>query len=248
MKENIGCSGYFYREWKGKFYPPTLSGSKWLEFYATHFNTIEINASFYKFPEAKSLRKWYNKTPNEFKFSIKAPQIITHYKKFIQAKDVINSFYTIAEKGLKEKLECILFQLPPDLAYSPQVLTNLVKSLDNNFKNVIEFRNSSWWNKEVYDALKEKNIIFCSISFPDLPDVFVETSDTAYIRFHGKEELYKSSYSSKEMKSWIEKINLSKLQNLYVYFNNTWNMASIENAFALKREISKLSTSFEVVK
>ena len=90
-KYYIGCSGYFYKEWQGKFYPEDLPASKWLQYYCEHFNTLEINASFYKFPEIKNLARWHNKTPMEFTFSIKAPQMITHYTKFTDVQ-LINKF------------------------------------------------------------------------------------------------------------------------------------------------------------
>ena len=102
MKQyHIGCSGYFYKEWSGRFYPRDLPTSKWLQYYCENFNTLEINASFYKFPDTHNLLRWHNKTPSEFSFSIKVPQMITLYTKFADLQ-LLNKFYDVVKKGLKK--------------------------------------------------------------------------------------------------------------------------------------------------
>jgi len=118
MKVQVGCSGYNYKEFKGHFYPEGLTQSKWLQYYCEHYNTVEINASFCQFPTIKSLKVWYDKTPENFRFSLKANNHITHYKKFNGTQTLIKEFYDVAQGGLKDKLDCILFQLPPSLKYS----------------------------------------------------------------------------------------------------------------------------------
>src|SRR6188508_3042260 len=104
MKVHVGCSGYNYKEWKGLFYPENLPQSKWLQYYCQHYKTVEINASFYRFPTVKSLQGWYDKTPEDFRFSLKATNQITHYKKFNGTQSLINEFYSVAKAGLKDKL------------------------------------------------------------------------------------------------------------------------------------------------
>lgn len=243
MKQYIGCSGYYYKEWKGAFYPADLPASKWLSYYCQHFNTIEINASFYRFPELKNLKKWYDATPDDFVFSIKVPQTITHHKKFRDVQQTINDFYAVASQGLQEKLRCILFQLPPSMAYSPQLLETIVNGLDAAFINVIEFRHVSWWRPDVYEVLKQKNAVFCAVSFPNLPEDLVRTSDTSYVRFHGIPELYKSAYSPQEIRAWAEAIQSQPYDETYIYFNNTWYMAAIENAKELERVLDEKQAS-----
>lgn len=233
-KYHIGCSGYFYKEWKGKFYPEDLPTNKWLQFYCQNFNTLEINASFYKFPEIKNLTRWHNKTPHEFTFSIKAPQMITHYTKFTDIL-LINKFYEVVQRGLKEKLKCVLYQMPPSLKYSPTLLDLIIKVLNPEYTNVIEFRHASWWNENVYEALRSRNITFCSISFPNLPEDFKVTSPIGYIRLHGIKELYKSNYTPEEIDIWTKKIRAEKFEDLYLYFNNTWNVFAVKNASEIKK-------------
>jgi uncharacterized protein YecE (DUF72 family) len=232
---HIGCSGYNYREWKGFFYPEGLPQSKWLEFYCQQYNTVEINASFYKVPTVKSLTTWYEKTPEHFRFSLKANKVITHYKKFVETQTLITDFYDIASEGLKDKLDCILFQLPPSLTYTPLVLDRIVDQLNPAFKNVLEFRHASWWNKEVYTRLKEHKLIFCITSYPGLPEEFIQTSETVYMRLHGNTELYKSNYSDKELKSFRDAMDVSTVKDSFIYFDNTWGGNAIKNAKTMQK-------------
>jgi uncharacterized protein YecE (DUF72 family) len=133
----IGCSGFHYKEWKVIFYPEKLPQSKWFQFYGQHFNTLEINTTFYKFPTEKSLAKWYDASSADFKFSVKAPRLITHYKKFTACESLLSDFYISAGAGLQEKLGCVLFQLPPQFIYSPEKLDLIISSIDASFKNVL---------------------------------------------------------------------------------------------------------------
>ena len=235
MDIHIGCSGYNYREWKGMFYPEGLAQSKWLQFYAQHYNAVEINASFYRFPTEKSLKGWYDKTPEHFHFSLKANNQITHYKKFNHTQDLVNQLYEVAASGLKEKLDCILFQLPPSVKYSEATLQRIVQQLDPAFKNVLEFRDAGWWNNDVYKVLKHNNIIFCVSSYPGLPDDFVKTADTVYMRLHGKTELYKSNYSDLELHQLRDSIDESKAKQAFIYFDNTWGGNAIANAVTMQQ-------------
>ena len=108
----IGCSGFAYKEWKEVFYPQGLPQSRWFEFYTEHFNTLELNVTFYRFPTLKSLQAWYNKAPDGFVFSAKVPRWITHYRKFEETERMMGDFYGLLKDGLKEKTGCVLFQLP----------------------------------------------------------------------------------------------------------------------------------------
>src|SRR6185437_2806701 len=155
----------------------------WFEFYCEHFNTLEINNTFYKFPTEKSLVKWHDASPEDFKFSVKAPRLITHYKKFSGCETLLHDFYTSISKGLQNKLGCVLFQLPPQLVYTPEMLDLIMSSVDPSFKNVFEFRHLSWWNENVFTQFKKRKLIFCSISFPKLPDEVKATASNIYYRF-----------------------------------------------------------------
>ncbi|HEU4862054.1 MAG TPA: DUF72 domain-containing protein, partial [Chitinophagaceae bacterium] len=112
-KWEIGCSGFHYKGWKGIFYPETLPQRAWFRFYAEKFNTLELNVTFYRFPVLKSLEKWHDVSPDNFSFAVKAPRLITHYKKFSDCARLLDDFYNLITKVLKNKLGPVFFQLPP---------------------------------------------------------------------------------------------------------------------------------------
>jgi uncharacterized protein YecE (DUF72 family) len=228
----IGCSSFNNRFWKGIFYPENLPTSKWFAFYCQHFNTYEFNGSFYKFPTIRIFENWYNKAPEHFLYSVKAPKEITHIRKFIDCENLLSEFYTICETGLKEKLGCILFQFPPSYHFTSERLHQIIRNLNPKFKNVIEFRNRSWWNQEVWDAFLENNITFCSVSYPQLPDTIFTDFPLLYIRFHGVLKLFYSSYSTEELLKIKAKITSN---SGFVYFNNTASEAGILNALEFQK-------------
>ncbi|MHC0440361.1 DUF72 domain-containing protein [Flavobacterium sp. 3-210] len=228
----IGCSSFNNRFWKGIFYPENLPSSKWFDFYCQHFNTYEFNGSFYKFPTLRIFGNWYKKAPENFFFSVKVPKEITHIRKFIDCEDLLNDFYLCCADGFKEKLACVLFQFPPSYSFTSERLLHIIQNLDLNFKNVIEFRHISWWNQEVWDLFLEKNITFCSVSYPGLPQTIFTEFPLIYIRLHGVPKLFYSSYSSDEILEIKAKI-VSK--SGFLYFNNTASEAGILNALEMKR-------------
>jgi len=230
----LGCSGWFYWHWKGKFYPTDLPQSKWFQYYAKHFNTVELNSPFYHFPKQSTAKNWYRQAPKDFVYTLKVNKAITHVKKFHDTEKLIKEFYKLGDE-LKEKMGCFLFQLPPSLKYSEKKLEEIIEQLDLEKKNVIEFREKSWFRKEVYEELKKANIIFCIVSSPILPEEFVKTSKDVYIRFHGKTAWYRYNYSLSELKEWVERIKKAKPEDLWAYFNNDANAFAVENCLQLKK-------------
>ncbi len=238
MKKLIlaGCSSYYNRKWIDIFYPQALPTKDWFAYYCKHFNTYELNASFYKFPTAKSLNAWDKRSPDGFVFSVKAPKIITHTKKFIACEAELTEFYQACREGLKDKLGCVLFQLPPSFAYSPEKLTLIINALRPDFKNVIEFRNASWWTQEVFDAFIKNKLIFCSVSYPNLPNAIIATTLTGYVRLHGDPKLFYSEYSEAELSKICNELERArKIKTAFIYFNNTASTAGILNALAIKK-------------
>ncbi len=150
--------------------------NKWFTFYCEHFNTLELNVTFYRFPQLSFLQSWYDRSSSIFSFAVKAPRGITHYKKFISTEKLIDDFYSTVSDGLKEKPGCILFQLPPSYNYTDERVQNIISSLDHSFDNVIEFRHTTWWNMVVYDELAKKSITFCGMSHPLLPDEIIQNT------------------------------------------------------------------------
>ena len=232
----IGCSGFYYKEWKERFYPKGLPQNQWFAYYSQHFNTLELNVTFYRFPELKLLQNWYAKAPAPFIFSAKVPQLITHQKKFIDTGDILKQYYDVLANGLAEKLGGVLFQLPPKMTYSPELLELILQQTDTSFTNVIEFRHRSWWRKEVVEALSEQGITFCGASYPGLPEDVVINTPVCYYRFHGVPQLYYSSYND----AFLQQVATAIEQNpsvtkAYCYFNNTAAAAALSNAAFLQQ-------------
>ncbi|MBA2248701.1 MAG: DUF72 domain-containing protein [Chitinophagaceae bacterium] len=227
----IGCSGFHYKEWKEVFYPKGIPQTKWFEFYSSQFNTIELNTTFYRFPRPEALQAWYHRCPTDFRFSVKAPRLITHYKNFKESESMLGDFYASVYEGLGDKLGCVLFQLPSRLPYSDELLNRIIENVDPSFDNVIEFRHDSWWSKKIYNKLKKHSVSFCGISHPELTDEVIRNTSILYYRFHGVPVLYKSEYKKNIIKKVKEDIKDSgKFSEAYVYFNNTWGMGGINNA------------------
>jgi uncharacterized protein YecE (DUF72 family) len=236
MKYYIGTSGYSYSYWKGKFYPDGMPASKWLQYYSTQFNTLELNNTFYRFPTVKNLKKAADTTPDDFKFAVKVNKSITHTKRMQNVNEGIRDFTDIVTEGLGEKLGCMLYQLPPSYSFSTDRLDTIVNNVDKRVENIIEFRHLSWWKQDVYDILRENSLHFCSVSFPGLPEDNIVTGNIFYKRMHGVPELFKSKYSDSELRQLAKSI--PGTDTAFVFFNNTMFEAGYENAYTLQRMIN----------
>lgn len=230
MTYYTGCSGYYYKEWKEIFYPAGLAAKDWFKFYCRHFTTIEINSSFYRMPTQASLRRWYEESPEGFLFSLKAPRTFSHLKRFHTDRNEIRAFFDLVSTGLKEKLGCILFQMPPSYSFTPERLQIICDQLGHSLLHpVIEFRHESWWRQETFDVLQQHKIIFCGQSYPgDLPDTAVVNNKIIYYRFHGKPVLYRSAYQAEDLQLILDEIGTGH-HCAFIYFNNTWGGAAIKN-------------------
>jgi uncharacterized protein YecE (DUF72 family) len=239
MKWHIGCSGFYYRHWKDVYYPKGLPQSKWFSHYCQHFNTLELNGTFYSFPKLKSLQKWYNDSPANFTFAVKAHRVITHYRKFNNTFDKMNELYDVIAAGLQDKLGPVLFQMPPNYVYSEERLDNILRNLDPCFNNVVEMRDKSWWRPQVYEQLAEHNITFCGMSHPTLPEDVIQNTETLYYRLHGNQQLYSSAYSADELQIFMQQVKASSAKQAYIYFNNDIGASAIFNARELNRMVGK---------
>lgn len=226
----IGCSGWFYWKWREKFYPTQLPTSEWFKYYASRFGTVEINASFYSWPTPAGVKAWVNAAGRrKFLFTVKVCELITHVKQFTDAETLVLDFGVIGDL-LGARMGCFLFQLPPSFKYSPERLEAILGQLDQNRRNVVEFRHASWWNEKVFAAFREKGTIFCSCSAPKLPDVLIKTADDIYVRFHGKDRWYRHDYTKAELSEWKQRIETSGARQVWVYFNNDHEGYATKNA------------------
>lgn len=230
MEWKIGCSGYHYPGWKGIFYPESLAQRKWFEFYSKHFSTLELNVFYYRFPRLEVVQRWRDRSPAGFCFSVKAPQQITHLRKMADARNMVGEFSQLAREGLGEKLGCVLFQFPSSFEYNVENFARLIEMTDLNVRNVFEFRHASWWNPDVYEALKRADIGFCAMSHPQLPNQVVNTTDSLYYRLHGVPHLYSSAYDVPTLERLAQEIIATGSKQSFIYFNNTAEGHAITNA------------------
>jgi uncharacterized protein YecE (DUF72 family) len=225
----IGCSGFYYPEWKGKFYPDKLPRAQWLAHYSTIFNTVELNGTFYRKPKAADLARYARITPADFTFAVKASRYITHVMKLKDAAPVVREFTELIGEGLGNKFGKLLFQLPPTFHFSPENLDRVSETIAGGELNVVEFRHASWWNEEVITRLKTNSVIFCNVDFPGLDVPFVSTSDRFYLRMHGTPELFRSPYGKERLETFYRRIPAG-CKSYNIYFNNTASNAAYDDA------------------
>jgi len=230
----IGCSGWYYWHWKGGVYPADLPTNRWLAYYQRAFDTVELNAPFYHWPKRTTVQNWARQATPQFRYSVKVNRRITHLKRFKGTRQLVRDFYGFADV-LGAHMGCFLFQLPPSFHYTAARLQSIVEQLDPRYTNAVEFRHASWWNEEVFAALREAGIIFCSVSAPRLPDDVIKTTDAIYVRLHGAKQWYRYDYSGAELKAWAKKIRSSRAQEMWCYFNNDFQGCAFRNAQTLSR-------------
>ncbi len=236
---HIGCSGWYYDHWRGLFYPEALPKTKWLQFYAQRFNTVELNNSFYHLPSEKAFVTWKESTPNNFTFAVKVSQFITHIKRLRNLNSAVENFLSRACL-LQSKLGPFLYQLPPNMKRNDKILESFLSSLPQEYQHVFEFRHESWLNNSVFKILRRYNASLCIFDMPDFTCPPVITGDIVYVRFHGSTNLYSSCYSDKELSQWAEKIiQLKKrAKTVYIYFNNDAEAFAVKNATILTEFIN----------
>ncbi|OGU72864.1 MAG: hypothetical protein A2V93_01840 [Ignavibacteria bacterium RBG_16_34_14] len=230
---HIGTSGWNYKHWKVLFYPEDIPQKKWLEFYCQNFRTVELNNTFYRLPEKKTFETWRDNTPDDFIFSVKASRYITHIKK-LNDKEPIKEFLKRA-KHLNKKLGPILFQLPPGWKFNEDRFNTFLDMLPEKFQYTFEFRNESWWNEKVIDALKDHNSAFCIFEIAGTLSPKEVTADFIYVRLHGPDEAYQGSYNDKTLKGWANFFSKIKKEGkeIWCYFDNDQNAYAAHNASKL---------------
>ena len=216
MSVIVGTSGYSYKEWKGIFYPPELPAAKMLSFYATHFGSVEINNTFYRMPEAKTLEKWASEVPDGFTFVIKAPQRITHQKKLAGIEDDVRHLLEVSAT-LGAKLGPFLFQLPPYFRIDLERLRQLLALVPREQRVALEVRNDSWLTEETYDVLQEHDAALCLSDTDDVADpdsLVIRTATWGYLR------LRRTEYSDGELTAWKERIDAQGWKDAYLFFKH----------------------------
>src|SRR5215216_5613205 len=210
----IGTSGFQYAEWKGKFYPEDLPAAKMLPFYAERFVTTEINYTFHRIPAQKTIDNWKAQTPEKFRFALKAPQKITHWAKLRDCADTLDYFCKVVT-GLGARLGPVLFQLPPTFKKDADVLSSFIREFPN-MRAAFEFRNESWFDEEIFDLLKSRNIALCIADTDAIATPKKITADYGYLR------LRREDYQTTDIHRWTEFVRQqeSNWKDAFVYFKH----------------------------
>ncbi|HMJ70154.1 MAG TPA: DUF72 domain-containing protein [Cyclobacteriaceae bacterium] len=233
MNYRIGCSGYYYPQWRNTFYPKGLAPKNWLAHYSSTFNTVEMNGTFYRQPKTADLKKYAVATSDEFTFSVKMSRYITHVQR-LKEKQAVTTFQDLILDGLGPKLQHFLFQMPPTFKYSDENLESIINTIPHEPQNVIEFRHISWWNESVRQALASANITFCNVDFPGLDSWFIHTSPAFYLRLHGSPQLFVTPYDESRLENFYRQFPATA-QRCSVYFNNTVTEAGFQNAMTMRK-------------
>jgi len=214
VKSWIGTSGFQYAEWKGTFYPEDLPANKMLPFYAERFSTTEINYTFHRIPAAKTIDNWKQLTPEKFRFSLKAPQKITHFARLRECTDTLRYFHDVVS-GLGEKLGPVLFQLPPNFKKDTFVLGDFVNGLPGGMRAAFEFRHESWFDEEVFDLLRATKAALCIADTEKLETPKTATANYGYLR------LRRENYSKVDIEGWVEFVRAQHgWDDVFIYFKH----------------------------
>ena len=240
----IGTSGWVYGAWKGRFYPPALPQAQQLGYYASRFDTTEVNYSFYHVPSAETYRRWLSVVPPGFLFALKANRFITHLARLRNAESAWNEF-TRSARELGQHLGPILVQLPPSFRKDHAVLNSFLEMTSTSSASVrlaFEFRHTSWFIDETYRLLNRHGAALCIADGPRFPRVDQVTADFAYLRFHGRMPREAPCYSDEQLRheaNIIERLTRRGIDT-YVYFNNDAWAHAPANAARLRELLNEL--------
>jgi uncharacterized protein YecE (DUF72 family) len=246
----IGTSGWHYTHWLGIFYPPEVKGYYELKFFSQSFNSVENNSSFYRISKESTYKTWDRMTPESFKFSLKLNKEITHTHRLELTDDVKEKIGVIltSTQVLKEKLGTIVIQLPASFKKDTKRLNTFLAYFSKQIKVLaykpdvaIEFRSKAWFDNDVYELLEKYNVALVSAQSSRYPGMKRITADTCYIRLHGPEKLFASSYSLEQLEEWAAYIRSvsKKVKRVYVYFNNDFHGYALKNAKELKEILAE---------
>jgi len=233
----IGCSGWNYQHWRnGVFYPPRLPPRRWLEHYARHFDTVEVNSTFYRLPRENAVANWVGGSPPDFRFAVKMSRYATHIKRLRDLPPSIALFYDrIRPLSESPKLGPVLWQLPPDFRRDDARLAAALEQLPPG-RHCFEFRHESWFADDVYELLRHAGVALVIGDDPRRPfQEHVFTADWTFLRFHHGTRGRDSNYSRRELEEWAGRIaDWARELEVFAYFNNDRRGFAPRNALALR--------------
>jgi uncharacterized protein YecE (DUF72 family) len=235
----IGCSGWNYKDWRERVYPKGCPASRWLSYYATLFDTVEVNSTFYRLASPKAVTNWIEQTPEGFVFSLKASRYLTHVKRLANLQDGVKRFYEAVDPLVgTPKFGPVLWQLPENFHRDDERLANALAGLPAG-RHCFEFRHKSWFAGDVYALLREHGAALVIGDHPERPFQTHEmTADWTFLRFHYGARGRRGNYSSAELEAWRRRIARwrSKVE-VYAYFNNDWEGFAVKNGLWMRRAL-----------
>jgi uncharacterized protein YecE (DUF72 family) len=235
-RARVGCSGWQYAHWRGNFYDAALPQSRWLEYYASVFDTVEINNSFYRLPEASTFARWAARVPARFVFAVKASRYLTHMKKLKDPEEPLDRLFS-RMRALGRHLGPVLYQLPPGWKVDLERLEQFLQALPRDASHVLEFRDPSWYADAVFALMERHRVALCLHDMRGSATGRLRVGPLVYVRFHGPSGRYHGSYSDEQLQSWAEwmRQQLADGTNVYAYFNNDVGGHAPRNALTLRR-------------
>ncbi len=210
----VGTSGYSYKEWKGSFYPEKLAAKDMLSYYATRLPAVELNNTFYRMPQAAMVESWKTQVPDNFRFSVKASQRITHFKRLKEAGNE-TKYMLDTVSALEDRLGVVLFQLPPNMKKDLERLEAFLQEVPGTAPAAFEFRHPTWFDEDVLDLLRRHNRALVVSDTDDLPATRIDkTADWGYLR------LRRISYSDDDLAGWLERMRAQEWKTTFVFFKH----------------------------
>jgi uncharacterized protein YecE (DUF72 family) len=241
MREvRVGCSGWNYKHWRERVYPKGLPARRWLEHYASLFDTVEVNATFYRLPTRSAVANWVAQSPPGFVLTVKASRYLTHIKRLTDLGGGLARFYERIEPLVESpKLGPVLWQLPESFHRNDERLADALAALPAG-RHCFEFRHASWFADDVYALLREHGAALVIGDTPKRPFQTHElTADWTFVRFHYGHRGRDGNYSERELEEWARRFDAWRRRaDVYAYFNNDWNAYAVRNGLWLKRRLS----------
>jgi len=240
----VGTSGWQYKHWRDRFYPRNLVATRWLEYYAKRFDTLEVNNTFYRLPKKETFAEWHARLPDGFALAIKASNYLTHYRRLREPDEPVARLLAHAAP-LKDHLAVVLLQLPPDLRSEPQRLDDTLRAFGGRVRVAVEPRHQSWCNEEVRAILQEHGAALCLADRGSrIVTPLWRTTDWCYVRLHFGRAHPTSCYGRSALHSWVARLHdlYGATADGYVYFNNDGNACAIREAETFRRSYSRTTS------
>lgn len=238
----VGCSGWQYRHWRGSFYPDALPAARWLDYYSARFDTVEINHTFYRLPEARTFAAWGRSAPRGFLYAVKASRYLTHMKKLKEPREAIARLFVRA-KRLGASFGPVLYQLPPGWAVNAERLDAFLRALPRARCHAVEFRDATWYTDEVCALLERRRVALCLHDMKGSATGMRAVGPFVYVRFHGVQK-YSGRYDDATLERWAEWLAAERQRGrpVFAYFNNDTGGHAPRDAVRLRTMIAR-STS-----